>query len=140
MEHPVRVAFCPILFDVNGGKFTPNGLPIITDPDEDGFSPRGLCDIAYDCGVCSYLNEFVAKHASLGWQVGWECPACLKATKDFPRELPGYYQEGRDEDNPPELENFDNTNNDKTPLKGCTRCGWQSSFLQLVFRPPRGGP
>lgn len=146
MDHPVRVAFCPILFGSNGGRFTERGLPIIDDPDEDGESPRGLCDIAFDCGVCSLLAEWVQRYVDQGWAVGWECPHCLKKTKGedgqrgLVRLLPGYFQEGRDEENPPDIENFNNTNQDKTPLKGCTRCGWQSSFLQLVMRRQRGGP
>ena len=47
MEDPVRIAFCPILFSVNGGRFDAYGKPFI--PSEAEFV-RGKCDVAYDCG------------------------------------------------------------------------------------------
>lgn len=147
MEHPVRVAFCPVFFGKNGGKFNERGLPVFNDPDEDGESPRGKCDIAFDCGLCPYLAEWVSSLVQDGWVVGWECVACISVTKKpdeangLLRSLPGYYQEGRDPDSPfPDLPGFNNTSDDHTPLKGCTRCGWSSSLLQLVLRRPRGGP
>jgi hypothetical protein len=145
MDHPIRVAFCPILFAVNGGRFTDKGLPIFQEKDEDGYSPRGKCDRAFDCGVCPHLTAWVNQFAVAGWSVGWECNACLKNTaksdaeERLDRLLPGYYQSGRDPDdeNPfPEMPGFDNKDADRPPLHGCTRCGWQSSFLQLIMRRP----
>lgn len=136
MEHPVRVAFCPVLFGKNGGRFTSTGLPIFNDPDDDGEPARGKCDAPYDCGVCPYLGEWVSHLMSEGWRVGWECVYCIKDTKKLDeaegrtRNLPGFFQSGR-LPVPPEDPFYDP---DQPPLHGCTRCGYESSFLQLVLR------
>ena len=53
------------------------------------------------------------------------------------QKLPGFYQAGRDSNENPhqDLTDFDNVDPDNPPITGCTRCGWQTSFLQLVLRP-----
>lgn len=129
MEHPIRVAFCQIFFGANGGQFTELGNPIFysTDEMDDGGAPvRGKCDRPYDCGTCPYMGQWVEGLQAQGWIIGWECYHCLKLTKETPRLLPGFYQTGRIPnptlDDQPEL------------LEGCTRCGWETSFLQLVLR------
>jgi hypothetical protein len=145
VDHPVRVAFCPILFGSNGGRFSEKGLPIFEEKDEDGLSPRGKCDAPHDCGSCGLLTAWVNGFVAAGWTIGWECDRCIKATdrEDYEahmqRLLPGYYQSGRDTNdvNPfPDIPNYDNSDPDRPGLLGCTRCGWQSSFLQLVMRRP----
>jgi hypothetical protein len=134
VEHPVRVAFCPILFGKNGGQFSPNGLPIFRSEDE--VAARGRCDIAYDCGVCPHLGEWVGHMTQQGWKIGWECVYCIKDSKKDDeaqgrqRTLPGFYQAGR-LPVPPDHPDYDP---DQPPLHGCTTCGYESSFLQLVLR------
>lgn len=134
MEHPVRVAFCKILFGAMGGRFTLTGLPDFSDKEH---VPLGNCDRAYDCGVCQLLQNWLAYLASQGWTWGWECDACLKATErsdrdaGLQRQVQGYYQAGRKRDLSPDDPNYDP---DQPALEGCTRCGWESSFLQLVIR------
>jgi len=78
---------------------------------------RGLCT-AFDCAKCMYLQEEL-KNVS---HVGWECLRCLKETAGELRELPGMFNSGDDSDP------------DSPGLDGCTRCGSQSAFLQLVIR------
>lgn len=148
MEHPLKTAACPLLFAASGGRFTPLGLPVVggvvvldtedVDPDHNRAASI-LCDEAYDCGTCPLLRQWVATEAQQGWSIGWECSNCLKETfrreRDDPaleRKLPGFYQAGRDV--APDHEDYDP---DNPPLAGCTRCGWGSSFLQLVLRRQR---
>lgn len=131
----VEPAFCPILFGFNGGRFTKNGLPIWED------EVRGLCYRATDCGECSYLNEWVKAQIAQGREIGYWCDQCLKDTETTINRKPfGFYQAGRAPDLQEDDEGFDS---DKPKLDGCTRvkpdgtrCGWQSSFLQLtvIFR------
>jgi hypothetical protein len=131
---PVRVAFCPILFSVNGGKFDGLGRPYI--PTEEEYV-RGKCDVGFDCGQCPYLAKWLLTWSNAGWQPGWECDRCLKRdvpahkTADYRvRVVAGYYQSSRyrlDGENRIEVE-------PDNPLDGCTSCGWGSSFLQLVLR------
>jgi hypothetical protein len=134
MEHPVRVAFCKILFWKNGGQFSPTGLPVVNAREQ----VRGKCTRAYDCGQCSYLQEWIAFLQQQGWSFGWECDTCLKKTEvedrknGVERHVQGYYQAGRKYETQPEDQwNWDP---DRPGLEGCTRCGWESSFLQLVIR------
>lgn len=137
MEHPVRVAFCKILFWKNGGQFTATGLPDLSDRKR---LVKGRCDKAWDCGQCTFLQEWLQLLQSQGWVWGWECDACLKATEksdieqNIQRLVQGFYQSGRKFTTPPDDPNFDP---DRPGLEGCTRCGWESSFLQLVIRRPR---
>ena len=132
MEHPVRVAFCKVLFWKNGGTFTATGLPII----DREHRVRGKCNRAFDCGSCLYLQEWIAFLQSQGWEFGWECDKCLRDTKDsdraagVTRSIQGFYQAGR---KPKPLEDPD-YDPDQPGLEGCTRCGWETSFLQLVLR------
>lgn len=120
MEYPVQVAFCPLLFAHNGGQFSENGKPIFSGEDI-----RGSCDEGYDCGDCLIMQAWLDQLQTEGWKYGWECLMCLSTTKDTPRQLPGHFQEGRSEIQEGE---------DRPSVPGCTGCGWESSFLQLVLR------
>lgn len=123
-----RLAFCKILWWKNGGAFTSSGLPLAGDE-----WTRGKCVKAYDCSECVFLQEWLHWLVQQGWTFGWECDACLRATletdaqENIVRHTQGFYQEGRQPD-PTEspLEH--------PALTGCTRCGWESAFLQLVIR------
>lgn len=146
MDHPVRVAACMILFADSGGRISDDGKPIFDDPDSDGVSPRAKCSRAYDCGVCSLLHREVSRAEMEGWVPGWECSKCIDATRredtanDVERVLWGYYQAGRIPGTDPydgALGEYDNSDPDGPAISGCTRCGWQSSFLQLVTRRRR---
>jgi hypothetical protein len=116
MEHPVKVAFCPIYFGSNGGQFTPLGKPIFdqADPSDGGIPIRGLCDRPYDCGTCPHMHQWVQIQQANGWTVGWECFGCLKP-KEKDRVLPGFYHSGN-----------------------CTKCNSEGIVLQLVLRKPGG--
>lgn len=139
MEHPVRVAFCKILFWKNGGSFDVNGLPFKEwSLDQKKQYVRSKCSTPFDCGQCPLLHEWLSYLHSQGWTWGWECDQCLKDTlkadqdAGVERSVQGYYQAGRKAGTTEEdIWNFDS---DKPALEGCTRCGWESSFLQLVLR------
>lgn len=135
MGSPVRVAFCPLLFARNGGTFDSRGLPIFNDPEETKedsvFPARGKCDQACDCGLCPLLQVWVEARQVEGFNVGWECSECLQVSWEYERRnpevqrvLPGYYQSGR-------------KNDPEAALDGCTSCGKETSFLQLVLRRAR---
>lgn len=143
MDHPVMVAPCPILFAVNGGRFDDKGRPIFDDAESDGVSPRAKCSRAYDCGTCSLLHNEISYIQLKGWVSGWECVKCIEDTKipdkenGVTRKYGEFYQAGRAPWADPfggSLGEFDNSDPDNTPVPGCTRCGWQSSFLQLIMR------
>ena len=142
MDHPIRVAFCPLFFSSNGGEFDQNGLPRVFRVDDEEKPKlvgrlwvRGKCKKAYDCGSCSLMREWVEGEQRRGWVVGWECSQCLKLTKKEAasegRVLPGFYQSGRHPDLTMDDPDYDK---DKPKLSGCTRCGYETSFLQLVLR------
>lgn len=155
MEHDplVKVAFCPILFGANGGQFTTLGLPIF-DPREyvteeedmglggdDGSTPGGNCDEPWDCGVCMYMRQWIEGIQREGWSVGWECLRCVtdswkyeRRNKEVERMLPGFFQSGRHPDRSSEDPKYDR---DRPPLSGCTSCGTETSFLQLILRRAR---
>jgi hypothetical protein len=134
MEHPVRTAFCKILFWKMGGAFGPTGLPIIQP------GVRGKCNRAFDCGSCSHMHDWLSLLLQQGWTWGWECDKCLRETKDsddaqnIERSVQGFYQAGRKGDLTEDDPEYDP---DRPGLEGCTRCGWESSFLQLVLRRQR---
>jgi hypothetical protein len=121
MLHPERSAFCLLLFGSNGGQFDELGRPIFR-------GQLGTCGRAFDCGTCPLMREWMLKLAQDGWEWGWECDQCLKNTfdtdhaREVERILPGYYQSSQPDDE------------DHPPIEGCTRCGWQTSFLQLILR------
>lgn len=109
VEHPSKVAFCPILFGANGGRFDSTGKPIV-----DG-TVAGLCDSPFDCGTCPHLQAWVSKQA--GKRTRWECYQCVTKDKTKEgRELPGFYQSAPSQG-----------------IRGCAGCGRESSLLQLVF-------
>jgi hypothetical protein len=143
VEHPIRVAWCNLLFANNGGAVDDRLRPIRPPPEDEENKEyvRGLCDKAWDCGVCPILHRWVAAKTQEGWSVGWWCSDCIEAAI-YPLELQhgkegskrylsitGYYQSGRP-DYPPDHKNFDQ---DRPPIHGCTRCGKESSFLQLIY-------
>ncbi len=141
MERPVRVAFCKILFASRGGTFDEKGMPRfgVTEGKQldRAIRVRGRCDRAYDCGECPLLHEWLKGLVAEGWSFGWECVTCLKATEEADaaaggeRRVQGFYQSGRRKDLPPDDIDYDP---DRPGLEGCTRCGRESSFLQLVLR------
>jgi hypothetical protein len=147
MEHPVKTAPCPLFFAANGGRFNQLGMPVFrsdtfdqNDPD-DAFVAATNCDRAYDCGACPLLIQWIEHEVAQGWTVGWECTKCLndsllyeRDNPDVQRRLAGFYQSGRRPELTPDDEDFDP---DRPHLAGCTSCGWQSSFLQLVLRRQR---
>lgn len=137
MSNSYKNAFCPLYFRANGGKYDSKGEPIFTIRiDENGIEDEvgvsGLCSRAYDCGTCSLLVSWVPEMTALGYQLGWECDKCLKETfiedkeQGVERELPGFFQSSQPNENEPGY------------IPGCTRCGWPGTFLQLIFRRPRG--
>lgn len=142
MGSPVRVAWCPLLFARYGGAFTKSGVPIFAgekldldqrDGPSDGMPIRGKCDRGYDCGHCYVLHEWLESLVKDGWWFGWECDACLRRSEwsdkeTMIRSLPGIYQSGVQ---------YEDDDRYEPPLDGCTNCGWQSSFLQLVLRRPK---
>lgn len=132
MSDAVRAGFCPLYFASNGGSFQQNGLPIFVDHED----IRGNCDKPYDCIECSLLQEWVHALQADSWVPGWECEQCLKDTRLEKRVLPGFYQTGRDPETDPfsSLPGYSNEEISTPQLTGCTRCGWQTSFLQLVLR------
>lgn len=136
MERPVRVAFCKILFWKYGGQFSSTGIPDLRA------QVRGKCTRAYDCGQCSFLQEWLLHLQQQGWGWGWECDRCLRETEDLDRisnierHVQGFYQAGRKWDRTPDDPDYDP---DRPGLEGCTRCTWESSFLQLVIRRPKHG-
>jgi hypothetical protein len=110
----MKQAFCTLLFASNGGTFLPSGDPL--------FAPgvKGSCDEAYDCGRCPLMGQWLDQRAQEGSRIGWECVGCLNETKGEGRSLPGFFQSGWVDE--------------PGGLDGCTRCGFETSFLQLVLR------
>ena len=131
------LGFCKILFGVNGGKFTATGLPIIGESEDDAERARGKCWRAFDCGSCIHMSTWLAQLEAQGWHFAWECDRCLRETEKLDKEagttrfVQGFYQAGRKYDRSPDDPDYDS---DRPGLEGCTRCGWESSFLQLVLR------
>jgi hypothetical protein len=130
MEDRPSIAFCKILFGHNGGTFTAKGLPRFGIDDV-----RGNCDRGFDCGECSLLHEWLKVMYAQGWAWSWECDRCLRETEkandvgEDRRFAQGFYQSGGTTQGPSEIS--------APTLPGCTRCGWESSFLQLVLRKPK---
>ena len=124
MTTPVKTAYCPLLFQRNGGKFGPRNEPIFEPNEDEDSSPMGTCSRAFDCGTCTLMTEWL-NGAMTGWTIGWECDKCLKETFELDKDsgvdrwLPGFYHSSPDEN---------------AYEGGCTRCGWQTLFLNLVLR------
>jgi len=127
MSDPSKTAFCPLYFSAHGGQFNEKGLALFS-----GMMIPGVCDRAFDCGTCSLMSKWVSEMIAAGWSVGWECDQCLKNTflddkgRGVNRLLPGFYQASQPD---PQQSGF---------IPGCTRCGWQTSFLQIVLRRQHG--
>lgn len=155
-------AACPLLFESTGGQLDKRGRPLFTLQEGKMVpvgNPQALinCDRAYDCGVCPLLHRWLQNKINEGYSFGWECARCIKTSTYRSRELDkknglerivtGYYQAGRRFDTDPESNEFDQ---DAPGIEGCThihevddpvvnkrageRCGWETSFLQLVLR------
>lgn len=155
MGSPIRSAFCSLFFAHNGGSFDANGKPIFSNEqievenletgESDYVDPvpvRGKCSTVFDCGRCPLLTEWVNDKLAAGWSVGWECQQCLSETwlseqpsvnPSIERLVPGYYQAGSPLDTPKDSLAYDE---DRPQLEGCTRCGYATSFLQLIIRRP----
>jgi hypothetical protein len=88
MDHPVRVAWCDIFFESNGGRFGNNGLPLLFEAED----IRGLCDNPFDCGACNLMITKLREHVADGWEVGWECESCVKKPDPdgIEKLVPGY--------------------------------------------------
>lgn len=155
------LAPCPILFESTGGQLDERGRPLFIRQGEE-FVPLGdpqariNCDRAYDCGVCQLLHGWLKAKIDAGYSFGWECDQCLRDTlkadkeNNIDRIVTGYYQAGRRFDIDPQSLEFDP---DVPGIEGCTRvyelddpennkragerCGWETSFLQLVLRRRR---
>ena len=127
MADPSKSAFCPLYFSAHGGQFNDRGLALFN-----GMRIPGVCDRAFDCGTCSLMSKWVNEMMSVGWAVGWECDRCLKDTyladksSKTGRILPGFYQSSQPDDK------------ERGYIDGCTRCGWQTSFLQIILRRQHG--
>jgi len=127
MSDPTRQAFCPLYFSHNGGKFNDRGLALFS-----GEGIPGVCDRAFDCGTCSLMSKWVGEKMAEGWVIGWECVTCVKNTylddkgRGVHRLLPGFYQSSQPD---PNQRGF---------IPGCTRCGWESSLLQIILRRQHG--
>jgi hypothetical protein len=143
-DSPVREAFCSHLFASNGGTFNEKGEPIIhpitSEAEQLTFEVRSMCSHAFDCGTCPLFSQWVEARIAQGWVVSWECWVCLEETRDEDkknggRKLTAHYNSGRDPSREPDDPNFDP---DRPGLTGCTRCGKESSLLQLVLRNPTG--
>lgn len=100
----------------------------------------GYCSHAFDCKDCPVFSKWADEICNNGWLLTWECIECLKASKNVERFLPGFFQSGRGPDNAllSIVKEFDNTDEDMPSLTGCQKCGFQSSFLQAVFRRQHG--
>lgn len=144
MEHPVRVAFCKLLFASKGGTFDEKGMPKFGELQgrmlDRTVHVRGRCDRAYDCGECPILHDWLKQLVVQGWNFGWECVTCLKNSQKpdeehgIERRVQGFYQSGRRSDLPVVDPDYDP---DNPGLEGCTSCGHETSFLQLVLRRTR---
>jgi hypothetical protein len=82
------------------------------------------------------MKEWIGVMQVRGWIAGWECDDCLKKTESrdeadglVGQRLPGFYQAGR-----LPCADRNDLNYDNAKLEGCTRCGHETSFLQLVLR------
>lgn len=123
-------AFCILLFGKNGGRFTDTGMPIFEK------EAKGTCYRGYDCGDCTILHAWAESLKANNWELSWECDKCLresvheKDNESRERIATGYYQSGK-AGLPQEDMDYDQ---DNPWLAGCTKCGWKSSFLQLVIR------
>lgn len=133
----MSLAFCKILFWRNGGEFTETGLPKVANKDA---YIRGRCGEPWDCNRCQLLHDWLRHLEQDRWAVSWECEHCIKQTEkldaanNVERSLQGYYQAGRLPASYDDLANYDE---DRPTLPGCMRCGWQTSFLQLILRRPK---
>lgn len=89
-------AFCPLLWQANGGPVREDGLPVFGN----GQPIKGNCDHPQDCFRCNVMDACVNAANLNGVTTIWVCPDCcseaLKQSKKLGilTRLPGYYTEG----------------------------------------------
>ena len=88
-------AFCPILWQANGGLFNKKGRPIFN-----GDGIEGNCRNPGDCAYCKYMQASLLSLSDQGIASLWVCPACVSEIRESAREnnityrFPGFYTEG----------------------------------------------
>lgn len=92
---PNDEAFCPILWQANGGVIGPNGSISHTD------GPiRGRCRNPGDCDRCTYMQQSLVTLTSQGVTSLWICSSCAGQVRNLARDLnietrlPGFFTEG----------------------------------------------
>jgi hypothetical protein len=92
-EDGVPLAFCPLLWRSNGGRFDERGRPLI-----EAALVRGNCTRPYDCSDCEHMRLELSYHPQD--EIQWVCPQCaslLKNRRDLVGKnllMPGYFTEG----------------------------------------------
>lgn len=92
---PNDEAFCPVLWQANGGKLRKDGSPIYTNE-----FIVGNCREPGDCDTCNLMQGVLANLASQGVTCLWICPACAGHVHDSAKthgiemKMPGFYTEG----------------------------------------------
>ena len=116
-----KAAPCPIWYESFGGKLNEKWDPIV-EPGARLTKRRSLCgNGSFDCGKCELLQRKLEVAQSNGKTWGWWCPDCVSALKRNELFLPGFFHSGRADDP------------DRPQITGCTKCGKESSLLQLVI-------
>lgn len=88
-------AFCPLLWQANGGRLNQKGQPIF-----DGDPVRGRCHEPGDCHRCELMQNVIFNLVSQGVISLWICPSCVGVVHDEAEEqginikMPGFYTEG----------------------------------------------
>lgn len=87
-------AFCPLLWEANGGNVTEDGKPSHTN-----WPVRGKCKEP-DCGRCELMQNILVNLAANGISSLWICPACVGVVRKEAEEigviikLPGFFADG----------------------------------------------
>ena len=88
-------AFCPLLWQANGGHLDQKGQPIFSND-----LVRGRCHEPGDCTRCELMYKMLVNLASQGVTSIWICSSCAGVVYDEAEELgidvrlPGFYSEG----------------------------------------------
>ncbi|TXH10602.1 MAG: hypothetical protein E6R04_04960 [Spirochaetes bacterium] len=124
-ESEFRTAFCPLLFEANGGAASSAVMNVV-----------GKCNKPYDCLECPLMQEWIKHLSAQGFTMEWECDQCIKNSftldldNHVERAVPGFFQGSRFRGFPDSYELSD----PGRVLDGCTTCGFGSPILQLVIR------